>query len=469
MNMVITNLLIIPIIFSFTVNSQEIDIIELDINEQLFDAYQLFEFGQCANGLTSADFNDDGFIDFATSSADLPFSHASITIFYNNQSLEFTQYCVYNFSYSYIESIDSGDYDNDGDIDLLFSYSPYIIHDGSPVKVYGVVNLLPNEGDHFGIPIMVTKRGSGIPYDPEERCNPKINSADYDGDGDLDLLVGDNSGQVEFYLNDGTANFSSAGVLNDWGLCSWGLTSADFDGDGDIDFLVAAAINDIDGYLYLVRNQLIESNGTVVFEQGPDEVIKYVYGATESLASLDYDRDGKMDFIAGNFFDLFLYQDATEIYNSFLICRIPKNSDGNFEDLTFGGLAAADFNNDGYTDFVAGGVQGVIRLFVNNHGLAAIARPYPCRLYVFDKESESPIIDQILIIGRFTVEVKPVTDLQKVEFYVGGILRKVDTSAPYNWIWRIGGSLFQKRTIRIVAFDQEGNSSSAEMKVWKII
>ena len=31
------------------------------------------------------------------------------------------------------------------------------------------------------------------------------------------------------------------------------------------------------------------------------------------------------------------------------------------------GLASADFNDDGYDDFITGGVQGDIRLFLNNH------------------------------------------------------------------------------------------------------
>jgi hypothetical protein len=32
-----------------------------------------------------------------------------------------------------------------------------------------------------------------------------------------------------------------------------------------------------------------------------------------------------------------------------------------------GGLTSADFNNDGYDDFIAGGVQGIVRLFINIH------------------------------------------------------------------------------------------------------
>jgi len=331
--------------------------------------------------------------------------------------------------------------------------------------------MLFNDGEnHFGNSTMIAKRGSGIPYDPEERCNPKVTSADYDMDGDIDLLVGDNSGKVEFYLNNGTGNFTSSGVINDWGLCSWGLTSADYDNDGDIDFLVAAALNSNWGYVYLKRNQMIESNATTIFEPGPGEIVTDIYNlpGTESLTSLDYEKNGEMDFIAGNFFELFLYLNKQGIYDSFKICRIPFNTEGQPEDLTFGGLTSADFDNDGYDDFVAGGVQGVVRLFINNHGLAAITRPHPSRLYIFNKEYESPIAeDKIVIIGKITIDVKGLKELQKVEFYIGDILRKIDTTYPYNWTWRVGGSLLQKRTIRVVAYNTAGNSSVTEIKVWK--
>jgi hypothetical protein len=442
-----------------------------DMNAQLFDVYDIIDFGQTAYGLTSADFNGDGPIDFAVSSATCPFTHSTISIFYNNGDLEFTKDDVFTFSYSYIESLDSGDYDNDGNIDLIFSYSPYIYYQGMYVKVYGVVSMLFNDGEnHFGNSTMIAKRGSGIPYDPEERCNPKVTSADYDMDGDIDLLVGDNSGKVEFYLNNGTGNFTSSGVINDWGLCSWGLTSADYDNDGDIDFLVAAALNSNWGYVYLKRNQMIESNATTIFESGPGEIVTDIYNlpGTESLTSLDYEKNGEMDFIAGNFFELFLYLNKQGIYDSFKICRIPFNTEGQPEDLTFGGLTSADFDNDGYDDFVAGGVQGVVRLFINNHGLAAITRPHPSRLYIFNKEYESPIAeDKIVIIGKITIDVKGLKELQKVEFYIGDILRKIDTTYPYNWTWRVGGSLLQKRTIRVVAYNTTGNSSVTEIKVWK--
>jgi hypothetical protein len=455
-----------------TYNDCEGSKIPVDMNAQLFSTYEIIDFGgQAAWGLTSADFNNDGNIDFAVAYADRPFTHSTISIFYNNGNLEFTQEDVFTFSYSFIDSLVSGDFDGDGDIDLLFTYSEF---NSQLIYIYGVISILFNDGyNNFGNRTMIVRQGSGIPYDPEGRFAPHITSSDFDSDGDLDFLVGDNSGKVELYLNNGSGNFTSAGVIYDWGLCSWGVTSADYDNDGDMDFLVAAALNSTPdwGYVYLKRNQFLESNGTTIFEPGSGEILTDIYNVpgTESLVSLDYEENGKMDFVAGNFFELFLYLNKPGGYDSFKLCRIPMNSDDQPEDLTFGSLASGDFDNDGYDDFVVGGVQGVVRLFINNHGLAAITRPCPSRLYIFNKEYESPITeDKIVVIGRITINVKGITDLLKVEFYDGNMLRKIDTTYPYNWTWRVGGSLLQKSIIRIVAYDFTGRSSVAEIKVWKL-
>jgi hypothetical protein len=45
------------------------------------------------------------------------------------------------------------------------------------------------------------------------------------------------------------------------------------------------------------------------------------------------------------------------------------------DDLTFGGLTSADYDNDGFTDVVMGGDQAYVRLLIKKHALAVIARP----------------------------------------------------------------------------------------------
>jgi hypothetical protein len=173
---------------------------------------------QTAWGLTSSDFNNDGKMDFAASYADLPFLFARISIFYNNGNNTYTRDQVFQFQYSYISSLISGDFTNDGYIDLIFSYSNWVEYQGLFVKINGTINILVNDGTNHFKPKREIARltGPDIPYDPLNRINPKLTCADYDQDGDLDFIVGDNRGTVELYLNNGTGNFTSAGFIAEY-------------------------------------------------------------------------------------------------------------------------------------------------------------------------------------------------------------------------------------------------------------
>ena len=358
------------------------DVLFNDIYDQhIFDVHDIEDFGQTAYGLTSADFNDDDDDDdeFAVSYATLPFSHAKISLLYNDGNLGFTQNedFVFATSYSYIQDLDSGDYDNDSDIDLMFTYSEHVWYGGFLVKINGVIDLLFNDGENnFGNRTQVAWHGPGSPYDPENRINPQLTSADYDMDGDIDFLVGDNSGKVEFYKNNGLGNFTSSGIIHDWGHLSWGVTSADFDNDGDIDFLVAADISDTSpgGYIYLKRNQFIESNFTTCFDPGPGEIIMTMSHPT-SLQSFDCDNNSDIDFIAGINDNVYLCMNRQSHFEPIHLGDLPPNEQGYNDNLKLGGLTTSDFNNDGKDDFIAGGVQGVVRLLISNFGQLPPLKP----------------------------------------------------------------------------------------------
>ena len=124
--------------------------------EPFFKVKDIIYFGQTAWGLTTADFNKDGLLDFAVSWATSPWTHSTISIFYNDGNGGFTQDDVYTpQSIDTSQDLSSGDYDNDGDIDFLFTYSEKMyIH----VYTNGTVDLLLNDGsNHFGDCVMVTR------------------------------------------------------------------------------------------------------------------------------------------------------------------------------------------------------------------------------------------------------------------------------------------------------------------------
>jgi len=337
--------------------------------ENYFEVMKLADFGQTAWGLTTEDFNQDGLLDFAVSYATSPFNYSTISIFYNNGNLDFTRKDVYVFNISYISDLDSGDFDNDGDIDFIFSYSVSI--DSS--KLSGKVCLLPNDGsNNFGPEIIIIETGSGFETQKEKRINPQLTSADYDGDNDIDILIGDNSGKVEFFKNDGSGSFSSNGIIYDFGFISWGLTSADFNDDGKIDFIVVTSYKDVlnEGNMYLKLN-----NGrSSCFNNNAGEIIADTHGNTGCLSTMDYNNDGDLDVLAG-FGCPYIYNNHEGIYERFLVYNLPNSPDGYGDDLREGAISPGDFNGDGKMDFVAGGVQGVVRLFINNYQEFAPEKP----------------------------------------------------------------------------------------------
>jgi len=331
-----------------------------NINKEYFEVYDIADFGQCARGVTSADFNDDGYMDFAVSYSTLPFEYSTISIFYNEGDLAFRQDDVYTFETGYIDSLEAGDFDNDGDIDLMFSYS----ESRFAYYIRGVICILHNDGNnHFEKRTQIVRRGFVLRFLGESRIHPKITSADYDADGDIDILVGDNSGIVEFYKNDGNGEFRTQGIVFNYDIISWGVTSADFTGDNLIDFIVVAsdrkAVGKI-GHIFLKQNNGLSD----CFEYGLGTEIANP-GGSSSLSCLDYDNDGVVDLLMGS--SLSLYMNRDESFQRFGMGWL-TDENGNPDSLHSGGLSSADFNNDGFDDIVAGGSSGTVRLLINNYG-----------------------------------------------------------------------------------------------------
>ena len=76
-----------------------------------------------------------------------------------------------------------------------------------------------------------------------------------------------------------------------------------------------------------------------------------------------------------------------------------------------------------------------------------------------------------VIIGGIKVEVKVVdykSGVDHVEFYVDDILEEIDEAPPYNFTWSDDVSSKLRHTIKVVAYDKEGNKATREISVWKI-
>lgn len=85
-------------------------------------------------------------------------------------------------------------------------------------------------------------------------------------------------------------------------------------------------------------------------------------------------------------------------------------------------------------------------------------------LYIFDRpyfKLGSPILTtmQNIVVNATDNE----SGVNRVEFYINGVLEGNDTAMPYTYLWN--KFLSGKSTIKVIAYDNAGNSASKELQV----
>jgi serine/threonine protein kinase len=178
---------------------------------------------------------------------------------------------------AYTYSIAAADVDGDGDLDVLLGNL------GSPSRV------LLNAGDgtfpaFIELPVFVSDFG-GI------ASTYSIAAADVDGDGDLDVLLGNWDSPSYVLLNAGDGSFPTSTELPGGSAQTKSIAAADVDGDGDLDVLLG-----IGNYGSPSRVLLNAGDGTfpMSIELPGDNAYTY------SIAAADVDGDGDLDVLLGN-------------------------------------------------------------------------------------------------------------------------------------------------------------------------
>ena len=220
--------------------------------------------------------------------------------------------------------------------------------------------------------------------------------ADYDNDGDNDLLTTAYFGEVHLYQNDGEFNLidvtTVAGIPS--GVASnYGASFCDVDRDGNLDLFIGR----YEGWLNPPDNpdidqnrwsRLLKNNGDGTFTDLTDSLGVAIPPSPVFQSSfLDFDKD--------------LWPDLYVIVDRIPGNHLLHNISGHFENITneydvgfpvndIMSNSVSDFNNDGYLDiFMTNNgeiaFQNPTRLLVNNNGsgFSSLAANYGLEIYFF--------------------------------------------------------------------------------------
>src|SRR5262245_3448900 len=345
-----------------------------------------------AMGAATGDFNNDGCVDLYVTNLERS------QLFRNNCNGTFTDLSMESGAEDRGWSVSAAfvDYDRDGWLDLFVGNYVYYSVEGNKPCLHSIGSMLdycppsvyPPQPNHLfhnnrnGTFTDVTEAaGMGHEFGPALG----VVTADFDGDGWIDIYVANDGAPNQLWMNRHGGTFTNTALLAGAALGadgeakgSMGIDAGDFDQDGDEDLFIAEIARE--------GHNLYVNDGSGVFEEQAARAgirLPSLPNTGFGAAWLDFDNDGWLDILIVNG----AVRHATEALtrNEKFSLQQPKQlfrnlGNGQFADVTEQagaalktpdvgrGAAFGDIDNDGDTDVVVANDSGPIRLLINHVG-----------------------------------------------------------------------------------------------------
>ncbi len=296
------------------------------------------------------DYNNDGYIDILlTGESDIG---RISKIYKNNSNGTFTEQTSISLTAVTQSSVGWGDYDNDGDLDILLTGN------NSPSDT-PVSKIYKNNGNGtFTEQTSISLTGVG-------GCS--VAWGDYDNDGDLDvLLTGLSTGTIQkskIYKNNGNGTFTEQTSISLTGVNASSVAWGDYDNDGDLDILLTGWTG-ADNISKIYKN-----NGNGTFTEQTSISLTGVGGC--SVAWGDYDNDGDLDILlTGNSPGSSGGVPASKIYKNNANGTFTEQSSISLTGVRFSSVAWGDYDNDGDLDILLTGESDngkIAKIYKNNN------------------------------------------------------------------------------------------------------
>lgn len=286
------------------------------------------------------------------------------------------------------------DYDADGLMDLIIANEGEVAGGGN--LMLGTLTLYKNTGTATSPSYSkITENYANIKNDTLRGIAATF--GDIDGDGDKDMIIGDQTGKFHYYQNiagAGNPAVFATVVKNAFGGIDVGSFSTpllyDMDTDGKLD-LIAGNQN---GKIYYYRNKGTATVPSFILEDsffGEIDVRRYGYGSASFAVPciVDLNKNNNYDLLVGSQSGyLYYYPDVQGLVSSTYTHTAFNLQDSSFQNIEHGlrsAPAKTDWNNDGYDDIALGLVTGGLKMYQNNGVVSAqMAEPIvPDILYAY--------------------------------------------------------------------------------------